>query len=123
MIPMYQPCHKYLNQAIHPSMIICGTPGSQPLVQPSTRSFHHCKPVLQVRNMAANLEEHHLPNRLDGQKHESSEMSKDIDTELGVERKKDAVSIPGTSEPVNSFWQKLVNLGVELRGLEAIPLE
>ncbi|KAK2674201.1 hypothetical protein RAB80_009185 [Fusarium oxysporum f. sp. vasinfectum] len=73
--------------------------------------------------MAANLEEHHLPNRLDGQKHESSEMSKDIDTELGVERKKDAVSIPGTSEPVNSFWQKLVNLGVELRGLEAIPLE
>ena len=73
--------------------------------------------------MAANLEEHHLPNRLDGQKHESSEMSKDIDTELGVERKKDAVSIPGTSEPVNSFWQKLVNLGVELRGLEPIPLE
>ncbi|EWY83253.1 hypothetical protein FOYG_13095 [Fusarium oxysporum NRRL 32931] len=73
--------------------------------------------------MAANLEEHHLPNRLDGQKHESSEMSKDIDTELGVERKKDAVSIPGTSEPVKSFWQKLVNLGVELRGLEPIPLE
>ncbi|KAJ4050716.1 hypothetical protein NW761_005513 [Fusarium oxysporum] len=67
--------------------------------------------------MAANLEEHHLPNGLDGQKHESSEMSKDIDTELGVERKKDAVSIPGTSEPVNSFWQKLVNLGVELRGI------
>jgi hypothetical protein len=53
--------------------------------------------------MAANLEEHHLPNRLDGQKHESSEMSKDIDTELDVERKKDAVSIPGTSEPVKSF--------------------
>ncbi|EMT71627.1 Purine-cytosine permease FCY21 [Fusarium odoratissimum] len=73
--------------------------------------------------MAANLEEHHLPNRLDGQKHESSEMSKDIDTELGVERKKDAVSIPGTSEPVNSFWQKLVNLGVELQGLEPILLE
>lgn len=123
MIPIYQPCHKYLNQAIHPSMIICSTPGTQPLVQPSIRSFRHCKSVLQVRSMAANLEEHHLPNRLDGQKHESSEMSKDIDTELGVERKKDAVSIPGTSEPVKSFWQKLVNLGVELRGLEPIPLE
>ncbi|RKK67529.1 hypothetical protein BFJ69_g14432 [Fusarium oxysporum] len=73
--------------------------------------------------MAANLEEHHLPNRLDGKNHESSDMSKDINTELGVEREKDAVSIPGTSEPVNSSWQKLVNLGVELRGLEPIPLE
>ncbi|EXK27590.1 hypothetical protein FOXG_10125 [Fusarium oxysporum f. sp. lycopersici 4287] len=50
-------------------------------------------------------------------------MPKDIDTELGVERKKHAVSIPGTSEPVKSFWQKLVSLGVELRGLEPIPLE
>ncbi|KAK2125243.1 cytosine-purine permease [Fusarium oxysporum II5] len=63
-------------------MIICGTTGTQPLVQSSARSFHHCKPVLQ-----------------------------------------DAVSIPGTSEPVNSFWQKLVNLGVELQGLEPILLE
>ncbi|QKD60316.2 uncharacterized protein FOBCDRAFT_244057 [Fusarium oxysporum Fo47] len=51
--------------------------------------------------MAANLEEHHLPNRLDGKNHESSEMSKDIETELGVERKKDAISIPGTRlEPI-----------------------
>jgi hypothetical protein len=56
--------------------------------------------------------------------HSELEMSKEVDPELGMGTETDRSSVPGTSEPVNSFWQGLVvKLGVESRGLEPVPAE
>ncbi|KAF4333454.1 purine-cytosine permease fcy22 [Fusarium beomiforme] len=56
--------------------------------------------------------------------HSKLEMSKEVDPELGMETETDRISLPGTSEPVNSFWQRfVVKLGVESRGLEPVPRE